>query len=234
MAENCITCDVAIVGSGFAGSLIANELSKLRIKVVILEAGSDVLPNFNDYMESFYMASSKVPESPYPPAVLDANGFIDPKTRAVGRPSSLTVGKSTWQDPAKAYLDQSNPDPKNPTSPFKSTYERLAGGTGHWMGLTPRLVPNDFRMFTAYVKDQPPPDNEDLAKDLKNFVDWPIGYGDIKSFYEQAEAELGVSANVEDQRLPGIDGMFPDSYEYPCREFRLLYSINSLATSFRS
>ena len=38
-ANNCIKCDVAIVGSGFAGALIANELSQKGIKVVILEAG---------------------------------------------------------------------------------------------------------------------------------------------------------------------------------------------------
>ena len=51
MADNCITCDVAIVGSGFAGSLIANELSKKGIKVVILEAGPGVQPNINDLHE---------------------------------------------------------------------------------------------------------------------------------------------------------------------------------------
>src|ERR1039457_5850934 len=69
MADISVTCDVAIVGSGFAGSLIANELSKQGIRGVILEAGPDVQPNFNAYMDSFYRASSKVPESPYPPAV---------------------------------------------------------------------------------------------------------------------------------------------------------------------
>jgi choline dehydrogenase-like flavoprotein len=206
MAENSITCDVAIVGSGFAGSLMANELSKKGIRVVILEAGPDVQPNFNSYMDSFYRASSKVPESPYPPAVLDSDGRLkDPRTVAAGRPSSLTVGGSkkpgdtkppTWQDPNRAYLDQSKS-----TRPFKSTYERLAGGTGHWMGLTPRLVPNDFQMQTQYGKEH-------------GFVNWPIGYKDIKPFYEQVEAELGVSANVDDQRIPGIDDMFPDSYEY--------------------
>jgi 2-polyprenyl-6-methoxyphenol hydroxylase-like FAD-dependent oxidoreductase len=37
-AETCIECDVAIVGAGFAGALIANELGKARKKVVILEA----------------------------------------------------------------------------------------------------------------------------------------------------------------------------------------------------
>jgi choline dehydrogenase-like flavoprotein len=206
MADNSIKCDVAIVGSGFAGSLIANELSKKGIRVVILEAGPDVQPNFNAYMDSFYRASSKVPESPYPPAVFGSDGnFKDPGTVAAGRPSSLTVGGSkkpgdtkppTWQDPNKAYLDQSKS-----TRPFKSTYERLAGGTGHWMGLTPRLVPNDFRMASKYGKEH-------------GFLDWPIGYEDIRHFYEQAESELGVSANVDDQRIPGIDDMFPDSYEY--------------------
>jgi glucose dehydrogenase len=214
MADNSIMCDVAIVGSGFAGSLIANELSKKGIKVVVLEAGPDVQPNFNTYVKSFYEASAKVPESPYPPAVFGSDGkFKDPGTVAAGRPSSLTVGGSkkpggtepaTWQDPKKAYLDQ-----RESKRPFKSTYERLAGGTAHWMGLTPRLVPNDFRMRTAWFEDQ-----RELANQL-GFVDWPISYEQIRPFYQRAEKELGVSANVDDQRFPGIDNMFPDNYEYP-------------------
>src|SRR5262249_14596801 len=94
------------------------------------------------------------------------------------------------------YLDQSKS-----TRPFKSTYERLAGGTAHWMGLTPRLVPNDFQMQTKYGKEH-------------GFVDWPIRYETIRPFYQQAETELGVSADVDDERFPGIDNMFPDNYEY--------------------
>src|ERR1700739_139809 len=205
MADNSITCHVAILRAGFAGSLIANELSKKGIRVVILEAGPDVQPNFNAYMDSFYRASSKVPESPYPPAVFGSDGkFKDPGTVAAGRPSSLTVGGAkkpgdtkppTWRDPNKAYLDQSQS-----TRPFKSTYERLAGGTGHWMGLTPRLVPNDFRMASKYGKEH-------------GFVDWPIGYDTIEPFYRQAEAELGVSADVDEQRFCDIH--FPDKHEYP-------------------
>lgn len=198
MADNSIMCDVAIVGSGFAGSFIANELSRKGIKVVILEAGPDVQPNFNAYMKNFYEASSKVPESPYPPAVRDLGdkNFINPKNVAAGRPSSRTLGKSAWKDPGQAYLDQSTSK-----RPFKSTYERLAGGTAHWMGLTPRLVPNDFRMKTIYGKDQP------------GFVDWPIDYNTIEPFYQKAEAELGVAADVDEQRFSGID--FSGNYQYP-------------------
>ncbi len=57
-AESCIECDVAIVGAGFAGALIAHELGKARKKVVVLEAGDGVPPNINDYMKRFYMATA--------------------------------------------------------------------------------------------------------------------------------------------------------------------------------
>ena len=187
MADNCTICDVAIVGSGFAGSLIANELSKKGIKVVILEAGHGIQPNINEYMTRFYSASAKVPESPYPPALADA-----PATVAAGRPTALMLSKSNWNDPDQAYLDQATSK-----HPFKSTYERLAGGTSHWMGLTPRLVPNDFKM-------------SDYRTDFPN---WPIDYETVSPWYEKAEAELGISADVEEQRFAGIT--FSDGYSYP-------------------
>ena len=110
MADTCIECDVAIVGSGFAGSLIAKELSqkpidtpngKRRLNVVILEAGPGVQPNINGYMRSFYKASAKVPESPYPPALASA-----PSALAAGRPTSLMLSASNWNKPELAYLDQ--------------------------------------------------------------------------------------------------------------------------------
>jgi choline dehydrogenase-like flavoprotein len=198
MADNSIIWDVAIVGSGFAGSFIANELSRKGIKVVILEAGPGVQPNFNAYMKNFYEASSKVPESPYPPAVLDSKGNVnDPASVPAGRPSSLTLGASSWKDLQKSYLDQTG------KLPFKSTYERLAGGTSHWMGLTPRLVPNDFRMKAAYgdgKKDFPLPD-------------WPIKYEDILPFYDKAEAELGVAADVDEQNFADLS--YSPNYSYP-------------------
>ena len=53
--------DAVIVGSGFAGALIANALGKARKKVLILEAGAGVPTNVNAYMERFYTTSAKVP-----------------------------------------------------------------------------------------------------------------------------------------------------------------------------
>ena len=96
VASNCMQCDVAIVGSGFAGALIANELSQKGIKVIILEAGPGVQPNINDYMKRFYTHSAKVPESAYPPAL-----FGDPGKLAAGRPTTLMLGATTGRTPSR-------------------------------------------------------------------------------------------------------------------------------------
>jgi choline dehydrogenase-like flavoprotein len=192
--NNCIKCDVAIVGSGFAGALIANELSGKGISVVILEAGPGVQPNINDYMKRFYTAPVKVPESAYPPEL-----FGDPAKLAAGRPTSVTLDAKSWNNPKQSYLVQKGP------RPFTSTYERVAGGTSHWLGTSLRLVPRDFTMKASYGKDQ----------SGFPFPDWPkaITSQSLSSCYERAEAELGVSADVKEQSFLGID--FRKDYTYP-------------------
>ncbi|MGP8121635.1 MAG: GMC family oxidoreductase N-terminal domain-containing protein, partial [Xanthobacteraceae bacterium] len=201
-AETCIECDVAIVGAGFAGALIANELSKTRrLKVVVLEAGPPVPSNVNDYMRRFYTAAAKVPESPYLPELFEADGKTvrDPAKAAAGRPTVITLRASSWQDPKQSYLIQQGP------RPFTSTYERMAGGTSHWLGTSLRFTPADFRMRSTYGKNRaqfPCPD-------------WPqdITYDKMTSFYERAEKELGVSADAKEQAFAGIT--FRDDYTYP-------------------
>jgi glucose dehydrogenase len=192
--------DVVIVGSGFAGGLIANELAKQGKKVVIFEAGDGIQPNINGYMNRFYQAEDKVPESPYTPSLLDERGHFDstvnnPNAVRAGRPTVRTLSAAQWKDPARSYLVQTGP------LPFSSTYDRVAGGTSHWLGTCLRFVPNDFKMKTLYGQSEP------------SFVDWPIGYEDLVDWYGKAEAEIGVSANVEDHTY--LDIYFPDGYQYP-------------------
>ena len=59
------------------------------------------------------------------------------------------------------------------------------------------MLPNDFRMQSEYGQAS----------------DWPISYDDLEPFYCEAEREIGVSANVEDQRNFGV--WFSDGYVYP-------------------
>src|SRR6266404_9062157 len=197
-AERMPNPDVLIVGSGIAGVLIAWQLGCAGRKVLILEAGEALPPDINDYMKTFLAAKDKVPESPYPPALFGGNGLTNPRTVNAGRPTVLSLlpkgGFGDWTDPKQAYLIQKGP------RPFASTYDRVAGGTQHWLGTCLRLVPADFKMKTKYPS-------------VPQFVDWPIGYDDVNPWYGKAEEELGVSADVQEQSFLGIH--FPDNYKYP-------------------
>ena len=201
-AESDVEWDVVIVGSGFAGALIANELGKAHKKVLVLEAGAGVPPNINAYMRRFYSAAAKVPESPYTPEIFGPNGLSDPNKVNAGRPTVLSTGAKggfgDWTDPNQSYLIQKGP------FPFSSTYDRVAGGTSHWLGTSLRFVPNDFKMKKLYGAATP------------QFVDWPIEYKDLISWYGQAEEEIGVSGDVKDQKYLGIE--FPSDYAYKMRQ----------------
>ena len=104
--------DVVIVGSGFAGALIANDLAKQGKKVVILEAGDGIQPNINGYMNRFYQAEDKVPESPYTPSLLDRRGHFNstvnnPNAVRAGRPTVRTLSAARVEGPS---AELSGPD----------------------------------------------------------------------------------------------------------------------------
>ncbi|SDG85026.1 Choline dehydrogenase [Pseudomonas benzenivorans] len=184
---NTEQADVIVVGGGMSGSVMAYQLGLAGLKVLVLESGPAIPPNRSEYLERFYTAILKAPEAPYPPSEMAQ----DPAQQNAPR-ATIEDLINGWQDPQKSYLVQ-----KGPLS-FSSTYERLGGGTmWHWMGTALRLLPNDFRMKTAYGVG----------------VDWPLSYDDLQTAYCRAEAEIGVSADVAAQSYLGVT--FPPGYQYP-------------------
>ncbi|SDT82523.1 Choline dehydrogenase [Streptomyces sp. TLI_053] len=84
--------------------------------------------------------------------------------------------------------------------PYASGYLRANGGTGLlWTGLTPRMHPEDFR-----------------TADLGHGRNWPIGYQDLEPYYRQAEHELGVAADADQQRT-AVGLPIPADYAFPMR-----------------
>lgn len=217
--------DVIIVGTGIAGSLIAKlltdhvfdtEKGKMihrsemndsktykELSILMYEAGLEAgieldsatsMTTYNDYIRKFYMEEAKVPNSPYPnlkqapsPNVLDMDPIIPP-----------------FPD-KKGYLVQFGP------MPFASDAIRVGGGTTlHWLGTTPRMLPNDFRLKEKYGR----------AKD------WPIDYETLKPYYEMAEFEIGVSGNVSAQEYPIKESMeeyYGKDYVFPMDEIPQSY-----------
>lgn len=194
--------DVVIVGSGIAGSVLAKTLTNAGKNVLLLEAGLQAgmafdpeaaYKNYQYYIDTFYKASAKVPNSPYP-NIKDAQSIdvldIEPITQ--------TNNPST-----KGYLVQAGP------LPFGSDCLRGPGGTTlHWLGSTPRMLPNDFQMQTLYGQG----------------VDWPISYDELMPYYEMAENEIGVSGNVEDQVGPDMSiENYGKDYVFPMKEIPQSY-----------
>lgn len=128
--------DVAIIGSGVAGAMIANALAGGGLKVTVLEAGprmdrDQIAENFR----SRYVGQDL--SAPYPNAA------------SAPRPNTA--------DPDDDYHLQDGPDR------FGGNYLRLVGGTTwHWGAVTMRLLESDFRMKTRFGvgRDWPVSHNE--------------------------------------------------------------------------
>lgn len=213
--------DVVIVGAGVSGNLIAKQLGLAGKKVLILEAGLAVPDSREQYMENFYLALAKTPESPYP-ALAGRTGskenpvgvLPDPSTEPTPRATVLAIGLP----PTVSYLVQAEPstvsDPKDPPHnppiagdgsvrglQFSSTYERNGGGTSwHWLGTSLRELENDIRLETKYGHGK----------------DWPVTYAELQPLWALAEKEIGVAASVAQQEPLEVVGLeYPQGYQYP-------------------
>ena len=71
------------------------------------------------------------------------------------------------------------------------------GTTLHWYGNAIRMLPNDFTMRTVYGRAR----------------DWPLTYDDLSPWYDAAEGEIGVAADVDEQCHFGVT--FTPGYVYP-------------------
>lgn len=194
------THDVVIVGAGVAGALIAKRLTAAGLKVLMLEAGPASTQRYTDYLahlDHFHAAAAKGAESPWPPAL------------GAPQPDSADLALPTPQLPAtNGYFIQRGPQL------YGSTYTRTLGGsTLHWLGVSLRMLPEDFRMRTLHG----------VARD------WPLDYATLAPYYEQAEHEIGVSADVEEQRYHGLS--FRPGYNYPMRRIPPSYSDQKLAAA---
>ncbi len=185
--------DVVIAGAGVAGALMAKYLTRAGLKVLLLEAGPASATSFEGYQEHvrhFLAASAKGPESAWPP---DAHA-PQPDT------ADLKLGNG--------YFIQNGPDR------YGSTYTRTRGGsTLHWLGVSLRMLPEDFQLHALYNVGR----------------DWPLRYDDLEPYYCQAERELGVSADVAEQNYHGLT--FTDGYDYPMQRVPPSYSDRKLAAA---
>lgn len=210
--------DVVIVGSGISGSIIAYQLGKAGKQVLILEGGPPVPKSREDYMQTFFTANAKTPESPYPPTMQGtgsaSNPLGQPDPATLNTPRYTVLQINAWQNPAQCYFvyppqTATRADDPEMTFAFGSSYERVAGGTTwHWLGTSLNHLPNDFQLKTKYGQG----------------VDWPGGaqfYQSLLPYYRKATETIGVSSDkqpmVDLYKTFDVqpDGNYGPNYDFP-------------------
>ena len=178
--------DVVIVGAGVAGAITAKHLTEAGLDVLVLEAGPASpasIKGYDIHLRTFYEAYAKGPESAWP-----------------ANPNAPQADTANIRN-NDGYFIQHGPDT------YGSSYTRAQGGsTLHWLGVSLRMLPEDFAMKTRYGVGR----------------DWPIGYDELEPYYRKAEFEMGISADVEDQSYHGIS--FAAGYEFPMQRVPQSYA----------
>jgi choline dehydrogenase-like flavoprotein len=127
-------------------------------------------------------------------AVIEAGRRLDPAVDLAN--SEANAGKIMWTD-ARVYAGKHGVVPK--------TGIGVGGGTLVWLGVMPRFHPEDFRTHST----------EGVG------ADWPIGYEELRPYYQQIEREFGVA---------GECGPFaPENYELPQPAHRMNWHAQVLA-----
>lgn len=191
---------------------MALELARAGKTVVVLDAGPEDTDSRQGFQEHLLKAPIKLPESPYPPYSNQPAVQNAPRYNSAMQFAWPGFGNGNRAAAIQAFNAQSHVTVSTQSEiPFLSTYERIVGGTTwHWLGVSLRLLPNDFKMQTTYGQG----------------LDWPLQYSDLEADYATAEAEIGVSGDVKDQDYLGIT--FPKGYAYPMPRIKPSYSDDML------
>jgi gluconate 2-dehydrogenase alpha chain len=208
MATKLPAKDVAIIGLGWTGAILANELTDQRLEVVAIERGP-----WRDTATSFNIG--------YAPDELRYFARLD----LFQQPAQSTVTfRNNTNQTALPVRQWGSFQPGNGV-----------GGAGvHWGGQTWRHLPSDFRMRSHLTEHY----GASFIPDELSIEDWPVTYAELEPFYDRFEYLAGVSGKAGNLNgvIQAGGNPFEGSRrrEYPLPPMQMTYAPTLFAESARS
>lgn len=196
MADKRPKADVVIVGLGWSGSLMAEELTRAGLNVVAIDRGPWIDTSTHT-----------------PPAVDPDELRWGQRKEFLSPPRDNTVTFRNRMDQVAAPLRD------------YGIFElgRGVGGAGfHWAGMAWRFSPWDFQVRSRTIERY----GRAKAEGDMQLQDWGVTYDDLEPFYDQWERIAGISGkagNIKGQIQPGgnpFEG--PREREYPTPKLKTL------------
>ncbi|MFL9991421.1 GMC family oxidoreductase [Paraburkholderia sediminicola] len=189
MAQTRAKVDAVIVGLGWSGSLMANELTQAGLNVVAIERGA-----WRDTSSDF-------------PTTIDTDELRFATRRSLMQPPAIETltFRNTVDQTALPLRDW-------------NTYQfgiGVGGAGTHWNGMTWRFLPTDFITKSHTIERY----GANKLLDGLTVQDWGVTYGDLEAYYDKFERLAGTSGragNIQGKIQPGgnpFEG--PRSRDYP-------------------
>jgi gluconate 2-dehydrogenase alpha chain len=191
MAIKLKEVDVVVIGMGWAGAILARELTLTGLTVVGLERGPDRRP-----AQDFALPSIRDELKYQQRLELMSDNSIDTITFR-NRPDQLALPIRRWG----AFLPGEG-----------------VGGTGnHWSAMHWRFLPDDFRLRTSLTERY----GVNSIPATMTIQDWPLTYDELEPYYDRFDKVCGVSGKAGNLKGRKIEGgnVFEGarSNEYPNR-----------------
>ncbi|EDZ98850.1 FAD dependent oxidoreductase [Burkholderia sp. H160] len=198
--------DIVIIGSGAGGAPIAHQLAKQGKRVLMLEKGPLIRPQ--------YEMQSQISDFKRDELISDgAEKIIQLDVANRGRSYYSSHVEPDVNDEAHVYRRFDNAgNPRDEATIEGYTAQVVGGGTQLYGGVSLRYTPRDLTL--AQWNNRP---GATLLNDPKDEVrraarDWPISYETLEPYYARAEELIGINGEVKNQLKPFTSG---DKYQKP-------------------
>ncbi|WP_215746274.1 GMC family oxidoreductase [Gluconobacter sp. P1C6_b] len=158
--------DAVIVGAGWAGSIMAKELTEAGLSVIMLERGPE---------------RTTPVEGAYPESIDELRGAVRKRLFQNLSQSTVTI-RNTMDQTALPYRQLAAFLPG----------EGVGGAGLHWSGVHFRVAPEDLRLRSSVIERY----GEKFIPDGMNLQDYGVTYEELEPFFDKAEKVFGTSGEA--------------------------------------